>query len=263
MSSLLLLAASREGAHDPLAQAHDVGHKCLVPVGGEALILHPLRAALAVREIKTIFISTDDGESLRKIGLIAQAERQGRVKIIPAAHKLADSVLAAGALADFPLTITTADSALLTPDALRHFMKGSSESEADATLALAAREAVLAAHPEGQKRFYSFADGAFSNCNLYGLRSPDALAGARAFAGGGQFAKHPARIAAAFGIVNLVLFRLGLLRLAAMMRRLSRVFGVSIEAIIMADGRLAIDVDNARTHAIAEMLIGEPQRAAA
>ena len=36
-------------------------------------------------------------------------------------------------------------------------------------VALARKEDVLAAHPEGQRRFYKFRDGEFSNCNLYGL----------------------------------------------------------------------------------------------
>ena len=263
MSDLLLLAASREGALDPLAQAAGVRHKCLVPVAGEPLILHPLRAALSVHDIETIHISTDDADSLRKIAAIAQAEQSGRVRLVPARYKLVDSILDAGTAARFPLIVTTADSALLTSEALRAFADASVKSDAGATLALATREAVLAAHPEGQRRFYTFADGAFSNCNLYWLRTPDALAGARAFAGGGQFAKHPARIAAAFGILNLLFFRLGWLALATMMQRLSRVFGVSIKAIVMEDGRLAIDVDNSRTHAIAEALMEDEARAAA
>ena len=62
-------------------------------------------------------------------------------------------------------------------------------------VALARKEDVLSAHPQGQRRFYRFRDGAFSNCNLYGL-SRRGLALAETFREGGQFAKNPMRIGA-------------------------------------------------------------------
>lgn len=263
MTGILILAASREGALDPLAQAAEVSHKCLVPIAGAPLITYPLRAALNMPGGGLILISTDDAQGLRTVPLVAQAERQGRVVLIDAQPNLADSIVYAGQRASFPLIVTTADSALLNAAALRDFALASDGTKAMATLALATREAVRAAHPDGQRRFYTFADGAFSNCNLYWLRAPEALASARAFAGGGQFAKRPARIVAAFGVINLLLFRLGKLRLATMMRRISRVFRVPIEPVLIPDGRLAIDVDNARTHAIAEALLATGHRAAA
>ena len=121
-------------------------------------------------------------------------------------------------------------------------------------VALSRREDVLSAHPQGQRRFYRFTDGSFSNCNLYGL-SARGLTLAETFRSGGQFAKNPRRIAMAFGIINLIVLRYGLVSLAGAMRRLSRRFKVRASAVVLADGAHAIDVDNARTYSIAAMLL--------
>ena len=121
-------------------------------------------------------------------------------------------------------------------------------------LALARKEDVLSAHPQGQRRFYRFRDGEFSNCNLYGL-SQRGLTLAETFREGGQFAKNPMRIGRAFGFFNLLLIRYGLVSLAPAMQRLSRRFRARISAVILADGAHAIDVDNRRTYDIAAELL--------
>lgn len=255
MTCVLILAGKRDGTLDPLAAEAGVSHKCLVPIAGKPLIAHVLATALALPGLDRVLISTDDADALRTVPAIREAEGQGRLEMVAARANIADSIFAAGAVAGFPLVVTTADNVLLYPEALADFRDRASRGGA-AAVAFARREAVLAAHPEGQRRFYTFADGAFSNCNLYWLRDAAALSSARAFSGGGQFAKHPMRIVAAFGLLNLVLFRLGRLRIATMMARLSRAMGVQVRAIEMQDGRLAIDVDNPRTYRIAEALLG-------
>lgn len=263
MTSILILAGSRDGAADPLAQAYGVASKCLVPVAGRSLILWPLDAAMQAQSIGEIIISSDALDAVCALPHVARAVASGKVRLVASAPALIDSIVAAAATASFPLLITTADSALLTAEALSSYADQSAQTGADATLALARRERVLDAHPAGQRRFYEFADGAFSNCNLYWLRDEAALSAARAFSGGGQFIKKPARIAAAFGVLNLVLFRLGRLTLARMMARLSHALGVRIAAVEMTDGRLAIDVDNARSHAVANGLLDDNLSAAA
>ena len=124
----------------------------------------------------------------------------------------------------------------------------------DVVVALARKEDVLAAHPQGQRRFYKFRDGEFSNCNLYGL-SRRGLGLAETFREGGQFAKNPMRIARAVGFLNLLLLRFGLVSLDKAMKRLGRRFKVRASAVVLADGAHAIDVDNQRTYDIAAQLL--------
>ena len=62
-------------------------------------------------------------------------------------------------------------------------------------------------------------------------------------------------IVKAFGLLNLIRFRLGLGALDGLLARLSRRFRLSIRPVILDDGATAIDVDNARTQAIAQDLL--------
>src|SRR3546814_14408333 len=91
----------------------------------------------------------------------------GRLTIVPAADKLAGSVLAVAGVAEYPLLITTADNCLLTPATIAEIEAEAMRLGVEAGVALARREDVLAAHPEGQRRFYAFSDVAVSNCNAY------------------------------------------------------------------------------------------------
>jgi hypothetical protein len=125
----------------------------------------------------------------------------------------------------------------------------------DAVIVLSTREAIQAAHPEGQRRFYEFSDVAISNCNLFWLRDPSGLKAAEAFRQGGQFIKTEGRIAKAFGIHNLIRFRMGWFTLDSAFKAISRRFGVRVVPYMAQDGAYAVDVDNPRTYAIAELLL--------
>lgn len=249
--TVAVMAAQRGGRLDPLAERAGVTHKCLVPIGGRALLAHVLGALAQVDGIELVRVAVEPGAEplLRPL-----AEASGlAVEFVAAADNLADSVYAAARGSDSPVIVTTADNVLLTPAAVRRVAERLRAGD-DGVAALTRKEDVLAAHPEGQRRFYRFRDGSFSNCNLYGL-SRRGLAFAETFRTGGQFAKNPKRIALALGLINLVVMRLGILTLDQAMRRLSRRFGLKATAVVLEDGAHAVDVDNARTYAIAAQLL--------
>jgi len=249
--TVIVLAAQRDGRLDPLAAEAGVSHKCLVPIGGRPLLAHVLAALAEVDGIGSVRIAVEPGadEQLRPIAAASGLP----VTFVPAADTITDSVYAAAEGADGPLVITTADNVLLTAAAVRQVADRLAGGD-DTVLALARKEDVLSAHPEGQRRFYKFRDGEFSNCNLYGL-SRRGLALAESFREGGQFAKNPLRIARAFGLWNLLLLRSGLISLDRAMARLGRRFGVRASALVLKDGAHAIDVDNRRTYDIAAQLL--------
>ncbi|MEA3030565.1 MAG: hypothetical protein QOG13_1890 [Sphingomonadales bacterium] len=249
--TIIVLAAQREGRLDPLAVAAGVSHKCLVPIRGRPLLAHVLAALAELDGVDSIRIAVEPGAEamLRPI-----AEASGLpVAFVAAAETITDSVYAAAAGASGPLVITTADNVLLTPAAVRQVAERLAAGD-DTVIALARKEDVLSAHPEGQRRFYRFRDGEFSNCNLYGL-SQRGLALAETFREGGQFAKNPMRIARAFGFLNLLILRYGLVTLDRAMERLGRRFGLRVSGLVLEDGAHAIDVDNQRTYAIAAELL--------
>jgi GTP:adenosylcobinamide-phosphate guanylyltransferase len=249
--TIIVLAAQRGGRLDPLAAEAGVTHKCLVPIRGRPLLAHVLAALAELDGVDSIRIAVEPGaeEMLRPI-----VEASGLpVAFVAAAETIPDSVYAAAEGSAGPLVITTADNVLLTPAAVRQVADRLADGD-DTVIALARKEDVLSAHPEGQRRFYRFRDGEFSNCNLYGL-SRRGLALAETFREGGQFAKNPMRIARAFGFLNLVLLRYGLLTLDRATQRLGRRFGVRVSGLVLEDGAHAIDVDNQRTYKIAAELL--------
>jgi molybdopterin-guanine dinucleotide biosynthesis protein A len=250
----LVLAGKRSEVPDPLAVRFGVSHKCLVPIGGRPLIEHVLSTLSEAPVVRTIIVSIDDVDALAGSELVSRLSHSGKLRIVPARDNLAGSVIAASAATrHWPMLITTADNVLFTADALAAMIEGT--EGADVAAAFATRDAVLAAHPEGQRRFYQFSDDAYSNCNCYWIASATALKAANIFREGGQFSKHPMRIARAFGLVNLIRFRLGMGSLAESFDRFSRRLGLRMRPVIFDDGSLAIDVDNDRTYAVAESLM--------
>lgn len=245
---VIILAGQRAGQVNPLAEAHGVSHKCLVPIAGEPLIAHVLAAVADTRGIESVRIVVEQG------AFAAVAALAGDAVLIASRPNLADSVIAGMAGVSGPTVITTADNVNLTPGAL-DAMRVALAGGADVAIAMARKGDVLAAHPAGQRRFYAFADDGYSNCNLYALAGPHALKAADAFRGGGQFAKSAKRIIDAFGLFNLLLFRSGLVSLEGAMRRVSKRFGLTVRPVILEDGRHAIDVDNERTYLVAEALL--------
>lgn len=252
---IIILAAQRPGVVNPLAHAHGVSHKCLVPLKGKPLIAHVLTTVTAQPDIASVRVSVEPEvfQALETI-FASLGKPADFFACVASANNLADSVSAAAAGHDGPIIVTTADHALLTPDAITA-MHDVLSGGADGALAMATQSAVHRVHPDGQRRFYRFADDAYSNCNLYGLSGADSLRAAEIFRSGGQFAKKAKRIVEAFGLINLILLRLRLISLRGGLKRISRRMGLRIEPVILADGRNAIDVDNERTYAVVAGLL--------
>jgi GTP:adenosylcobinamide-phosphate guanylyltransferase len=252
---VVLLAGKRDGRVDPLAAAAGVSHKCLVPVAGVPLVSHALEALALCPDVSAIYVSTDDAGVIDAVPIARELQVAGRLAVVPAFGNLVDSVSAAIRACGAPALVTTADNALLTPAAVRAFAAAAAAEGADVMIGFARRHDVLAAHPEGQVRFYEFSDDAYSSCNLFWLANERSLAAAESFRAGGQFAKHPGRILGAFGAWNLLLFQLRLRDLSATLRALSRRFGLRIAPHVVKDGAVAIDVDNERTRRVAAELL--------
>jgi len=255
----VVLAAQRAGRVDPLAAQHGVPNKSLAVIQGAPLVRHVTDALMATPGLSRIRLVVEDGT---RAAIAAVLPRGAPVEFVTAADNLADSVYAAARDVDGPLLITTSDNVLLTPGAVRAVLTPLAEG-ADVSLALSTEASVMAAHPDGQRRFYRFSDDAYSNCNLYALAGRGAMRVAESFRSGGQFAKKPLRMVVALGPVNLALLLLKGLSLRGALRRLGRRFGLVVEPVVLPDGAHAIDVDNARTYACAETLLVRRRQALA
>ncbi|TIX50519.1 nucleotidyltransferase family protein [Alteraurantiacibacter aquimixticola] len=255
--TILILAGQRLGKIDPLSAKYEREHKCLVPMLGRPLIGYVFDAVNAAFPDARIIVSINDPTALE-----AEPEAQpfieaGRMTIVPSAKNLLESVLAAAGGASYPLLMTTGDNVLVTAEAYRNFYASALEQEADVAAMMAHKEDVLAEHPTGQSRFWKFADGEYSNCNTFFARDADALSVGEIFRGGGQFLKFPKRFVGAFGVLNLIGYRLGVLKTKTMLDRVSRRFGKKIRLQITDRGRFAVDVDDQNTYDVTEKLLLE------
>lgn len=255
LPTVLIMAGQRLGRIDPLAARHGVEHKCLVPLLGRALIGYVLDAVDAAFPGAPIVVSINDPGALAAEPEARPYLESGRMTVVPSATNLLESVLRASEGARFPLLMTTGDNVLMTPEALRSLHAFALAQGADAAALFARKEDVLAAHPEGQPRFWRLRDGEFSGCNTFWVKDRDAFRAGEIFRHGGQFLKFPRRFIAAFGIGTLIGFRLRLFTVERLLERLSRRFGKRIKVQVASHGELAIDVDTEFSHQVAERLL--------
>ena len=259
--SALVLAARRPGATDPLAEKFGVSHKCLIDMDGGPMITLVLRSLAESDAVRDIFISIDDADALSGVACVHDGSLGKPVTILPSADNLFNSVR--DALADetrFPIIICTADNALQTSEMVDHFCAEFEAVDCDAAVALTPAEVIWAKYPDGQRRPYTFKDGKYSNCNLFGLKTPRSVAAAQAFRGGGQFGKSKRRIFKAFGLMNLLMYHYTLVSLPGVFERLSKRFKVKVVPIIMPFAEAPIDVDNERTERIARGVLAERRK---
>jgi GTP:adenosylcobinamide-phosphate guanylyltransferase len=254
---ILVLAGRRSSTPDPLAAAAGVSHKAMVPVKGEAMVGRVLRIAEEAYPDSPLYVSVDDFPAIAGEPTVARLTAAGRLVPLEARANIVESVVEASRTTGFPLLITTADNVLMTPRGMRSIDEEGRRTGADAVAMMAEKADILAAHPDGQRRFYAFRGGAYSNCNLFWLGSERALGATESFRLGGQFAKHKRRAVKALGLTTLLLYVSRLLTIHGMFRHFSRRWGIVLRALVAEDGRLAIDVDNERTHRVAEELLSQ------
>lgn len=258
----LVLAGKRSGVLDPLAARANVAQKAVVPVGGIPMIERVIANVAACDRVGEIRIVAHEPDEIAAIPSIAKLAAEGRLVFRPGAFNLVDSIFAGAEQAQFPLMITTADNCLWLSHDYGEFIDKALAAKADAAAALARKEGVIAADPVGQKNFYEFSDGGYSNCNTYWMGNEQALAAAEIMRGGGQFVKYPGRIAKAFGVVNLIRFYLGWGTKEKLFAQVSRRFGFKLVPLEMSNGYCAIDVDNERTFEVTERLLAKREGAA-
>jgi GTP:adenosylcobinamide-phosphate guanylyltransferase len=252
---ILVLAGRRSSTLDPLAAKMGVTHKALVPVAGEAMVGRTLRIAAETFPDAPLYVSVENFAVIAGEPNVARLHAEGRLKAVEAEHHIVDSLVAASRVTGFPLLVTTADNVLMTPEGLREMVAAGRRGDADAIAMLAEEQSIKAAHPDGQRRFYRLRGGGYSNCNLFWLSSEKALKATESFRYGGQFAKRKKDAVRALGLTALFLYSLKLVTIEGMFRHFSRRFGVRLKPLVTANGRLAIDVDNERTHRVAEEIL--------
>lgn len=258
----LVMAGKRSGTLDPLAARAGVSQKSVVPVYGKPMIEHVIAALAMCDRVGEIRVIAHEPDEIAAIPLVAQLQGEGRLVFRPGAFNLVDSVFSGAEGGGFPLLITTSDNCLVTAEGYAEFVDKALAAKAGAAAALARKEDVIAADPVGQKKFYEFTDGGYSNCNTYWIGSAEALGAAEIMRTGGQFVKYPSRIAKAFGVMNLIRFYFGWGDKDKLFALISKRFGYKLVPVVLSNGEFAIDVDEERSFGVTEKLLARREAAA-
>lgn len=254
--TVIVLAAQRTGVVNPLAKRAGVSHKCIVPICGRPLIEHVMETLTTLPAIKAIRVVLEpDGQAEVNSVLEPFRTRGIPIELVNSDANIAQSVLDATKDEEGPFIITTADNVLLTHDGFEQVR--TTLQTADATIGVTTRDRVWSIHRQGQRGFYEFKDDGYANCNLYGLANRKSFKATEIFREGGQFQANKGRMVRAFGLFNIILMRFGLITLPKGLERVGKRFGLKLKPVIFEDGALAIDVDNERTYAICEWVLGQ------
>lgn len=261
-TNALILAGNRGGS-DAIASLTGVSHKALAPINGMPMLQRLWRCLSVCPGIDRIFVCIDGAEQLDAVAELAAARQSGRLVVIEPSTSPAASV--AAALTEIglatPLLITTADHPLLTPEMVAYFL-AHAPSDADFAVAVAELEVVQRAYPDSVRTGYRLAGKAYSGCNLFMARHPQAARIATFWQRMERFRKKPWRLVLEIGPWALLRFVCGWLDLTAAVKHLSRRTGAEIRAVIMPFAEAAIDVDKAADYALVTSILQRREGAA-
>jgi len=248
----IILAAGR-GPSDPMAAAYGVSHKCLIEVGGTPMLRRVVDTLANHASIGEISVAIDD----RDVGIKALGDAVSKVVFVPTAESAARTVYAllAQSKGDYPILLTTADHPLLTGGMIDSFLTHSADAPADLTVGLASAETILAAYPDASRTFLRFGDDRVSGCNLFGLRTANAVKAIDFWHYLEPVRKKPWRLFAAFGPLAIVRFFTGKMNVERAFAVASRRIGIVARPVLLPFADAAVDVDKPADKELAEQIL--------
>lgn len=248
----IVLAGERpEG--DPLAKELGVPAKALIRVGGKTMLARVVTSLLGSQAIKRVLVIA------QQIDLLAASEPSDvlsdpRVELAQSGNGIATSIEAVIGTdkAPWPVLVTTADNALLTPERVDAFL--SQVGECDVAVGLGERSIVERDYPQTRRTWLKFSDGHFSGANLFALRTSRCLPAVQHWQAVEQDRKKGIKLIASFG--PALLFRV-LTRAIGLSDGLARVghrMGLEAKAIIL-DSEAPIDVDKKEDIELVELIL--------
>ncbi|MEM0985263.1 MAG: nucleotidyltransferase family protein [Pseudomonadota bacterium] len=246
-----VLAGARASG-DQLASRFDVPSKAYIQIAGRSMLGRVLDALHQSERVGGLSVI-----GLAEHGDLQHAETWPRFVSLPGADGPAASV--AGALASnrdpFPALVTTCDHALLTPEIVDGFLYEIEGQDIDLAVALARRQDIEAAYPDVKRTYLSFGDGAYSSCNLFCLKTPEAARVVTFWKTAEEDRKRPWRLAWRFGVVSAIRLLVGRPPIEKAFRILSGSLGVRVHPVILPFADAAVDVDTPDDLALVERVL--------
>ncbi len=245
----VVLAGSRPGG-DPFAEAHGTDLKALIPVGGNPMVLRPVEALLASANVSRIRVLAQQPERIREA-----LPDDPRVSVEQSGETIAATLEAFcfDPSVEWPIFVTTADHALLTPEMISDFL-GKADG-AEVAIGVVTREALLERLPQTQRTWLKFRGGAYSGANLFLLGSPKVRSTLEVWRSSEQNRKRAWRMLLALGLFGFLGAILRLRTLKQTLDRIGRKLGLDVRAVELSDPLAAVDVDKPADHELVTAII--------
>jgi GTP:adenosylcobinamide-phosphate guanylyltransferase len=245
----LLLAGSRPGG-DPLSRSLGTDCKPLIPIAGEPMVLRPLRALLGSRSVSDVRVLTQETDRLREV-----LPEDERVRVQPSGSTIAQTLeaLCSDPATQFPLLVTTADHALLTPEMVEAFLSGS--NDCDIAVGFVESQSLLHRFPDAKRTWLRVGQGRYSGANLFALNTPKASRAVARWRSIEQDRKKGWRVLLQLG---LPLFLGAVLRVRDIDQTaaaLGRKLGIRMKAVVLDDPLAAIDVDKPADYSLVQAIL--------
>lgn len=251
----IVLAGERPGGND-LARHFGLPAGVLVEVAGVPCITRALAALNASASIQGGLLCGPDPATRATSDVIRGLLARGDFSWLPPEGGPAESALAAlESLSRYPVLMTAADHALLTPEIVDGFCSLALGTDADFVVGLVPYAVVRDAFPGSKRTVLKFSDGEYCGSNLFLIRTEQ---GARLLAFWQriqQFRKKPWRMATAIGPGTLIGYLTGRLSLARALHTVGERAGCRVGHVEILNPRAAVDVDSLSDHALAEQIL--------
>lgn len=249
----ILLAGDRPGG-DPLAAHFGLESKALVRVAGCSMLSRVAGALLSTPEIGRLVVLAQDPEQLMKDDAAALAMHP-RVRLARSGSGIAASIaaVAGSEVAPWPVLVTTADHALLTPEMVGEFLAGVGRH--DLAVGFGERHRLLGRYPSARRTWLKFSDGHYSGANLFALRSGNVADALALWAGVERDRKLAWKVFASFGPALFLRAATRSIGLVEAIHRAGLRLGVAAAAVVLSAPEAAIDVDKLDDFALAEAIL--------
>lgn len=248
VTAIVLAGSRREG--DPFAAGFGARIKALIPVASEPMVLRPVRALLASPQVADVAVLAQQPDLLADV-----LPKSPKLSVRRSLGTIADTLLAvcSDPATNWPVLVTTADHALLTPDMVAEFV-GKAQG-ADIAVGFVESKGLLARFPDAQRTWLAFGGGRYSGANLFLLGTPRAERAIAQWRSVERDRKKGLRVLAALGPALFMGAVLKLRNVHQTADALGRKLGIIVRAVEMSDPLAAIDVDKPSDHALVEAII--------
>lgn len=245
----VVLAGSRPGG-DPFAEAYGTDLKALIPVGGTPMVRRPVEALLASANVGRIRVLAQQPDRISKA-----VPNDPRVSVEQSGETIAATLEAFcfDPNVEWPILVTTADHALLSPDMVADFL--TQAAGADVAIGVVTREALLKRLPQSQRTWLKFRGGAYSGANLFLLGSPKIRSTLELWRESEQNRKKAWRMLLTLGVFGFLGAALRLRTLKQTAERVGRKLGADIRPIELSDPLAAVDVDKPADHELVTAIL--------